>query len=381
MSRTGENIYKRKDGRWEGRYIKGRSQKKTCYGYIYGRTYREVKQRLTKIKAGQEVQHSIPPQEGENEILFSQIAREWLDRSRGNLKESSLVKYQNMLDGYLIPEFGNLSPDMIDRKLVNNYAEQLLRFGGKKRTGLSTKTVADSLSLLKNILNYAQDNGIKVNEIGVSRTFRRHQKPLRVFQESEYQRLCKYLKEHRCLINLGILLCLFTGIRVGELCALRWGDISIPDKTLYVHQTMQRLGIGGEEGAKTKILISDPKSDCSKRLIPLPKMLMDELIAMRQSPDSFFLTGSPAKFVEPRTMQNRFRAVLKACGIDHANFHALRHTFATRCVEIGFDVKSLSEILGHASVNITLNRYVHPTIEQKRRNMDKLDQMAEIIGL
>lgn len=381
MSRTGENIYKRKDGRWEGRYIKGRSQEKTYYGYIYGKTYREVKQRLTQIKAGQEVRRSISRQESENEILFSQIAQEWLNRSRSNLKESTLVKYQNMLNSYIIPEFGKLPPGIIDRKLVSNYTEQLLRFGGKKGTGLSTKTVSDSLSLLKNILNYAQDNGIKVNEIGVSRTFRRHQKPLRVFQESEYQRLCRYLKEHHCLINLGILLCLFTGIRVGELCALRWGDISIPDKTLYVHQTMQRLGIGEEDGARTKILISDPKSDCSKRLIPLPKVLMDELNTMHQPSENFFLTGSPTKFVEPRTMQNRFKAVLKVCGIDDANFHALRHTFATRCVEIGFDVKSLSEILGHASVNITLNRYVHPTMEQKRRNMDKLDQMTEIIVL
>lgn len=381
MSRTGENIYKRKDGRWEGRYIKGRSPDKTHYGYIYGGSYRDVKQRLTKLKAGQEVRRGFAaPQRGRDETTFSQVAGEWLGRSRGNFKESTLVKYQNMLDCYLLPEFGNTPLAIIDRNMVSDYAERLLRFGGRKKAGLSAKTVSDSLSLLKSIMNYAQDGGMKVNDIALSRTFHRHQKPLRVFHESEYQALCSYLKEHMCLGNLGILFCLFTGIRVGELCALRWGDISFPDKTLHVHQTMQRLSVRGGEGAKTKILISDPKSDCSRRLIPLPKVLTDELDAMRQPPDTFFLTGSPTRFVEPRTMQNRFKAVLKACGIADANFHALRHTFATRCVELGFDLKSLSEILGHASVNITLNRYVHPTLEQKRRNMDKLNQVAGNMG-
>ncbi len=382
MARTGENIYKRKDGRWEGRYIKGHSQEKTQYGYIYGRSYQDVKQRLIKLKAGQEVQHTLSFRgKSRNAPCFSQIAQEWLGRSQGNFKESTLVKYQNMLNGYILPKFGNITLDSIDRNMVCHYTEWLTTFGGRKKTGLSAKTVSDNLSLLKSILNYAQENGIKVNEISFPRSFHRHPKPLRVFQESEFRVLCGYLKDHMCPSNLGIMLCLFTGIRVGELCALCWGDISIPDKTLYVHRTMQRLGILGREGTKTKILISDPKSDCSRRLIPLPKVLIDELSVIRQPPDTFFLTGSPTKFTEPRTMQNRFKAVLKSCGIKDANFHALRHTFATRCVELGFDVKSLSEILGHANINITLNRYVHPTMEQKRKYMDKLDQMAGLMGL
>lgn len=382
MSRTGENIYKRKDGRWEGRYIKGRSPDKTYYGYIYGRTYRDVKQRLTTLKAGQEVRQSFAlAKRGGDEPTFSQLVEEWLGQSQGNWKESTLVKYQNMLDAYLIPEFGSTPLYMIDRNMVSHYAERMLAFGGKQKTGLSAKTVSDSLSLLKNILNYAQDGGMKVKDITFPRTFRSHPKPLRVFRESEHQVLCRYLKGHMCFSNLGILLCLFTGLRVGELCALRWGDISLSDRTLHVHQTMQRLGSRGKGGAKTKVLVSDPKSDCSRRFIPLPKVLVEELDALRQPPDTYFLTGSPTKFVEPRTMQNRFKVVLKACGIADANFHALRHTFATRCVELGFDLKSLSEILGHASVNITLNRYVHPTMEQKRRNMDKLDQMVGDAGV
>ena len=140
-------------------------------------------------------------------------------------------------------------------------------------------------------------------------------------------------------------------------------------------QRLQQLD-GGEK--KTKVVITTPKSECSIRTIPLPDSISQLLQKNRKGDETFFLTGMREKYVEPRTMENRFKKVLMKAGIDEANFHALRHTFATRCIELGFDIKSLSEILGHASVNITLNRYVHPSIELKQKNMNMLSDLFAV---
>ena len=128
---------------------------------------------------------------------------------------------------------------------------------------------------------------------------------------------------------------------------------------------------------KTKILIAEPKSQCSIREIPIAKTLKS-FLEPYQDKKGYVLTGKEEKFIEPRTMQNRYKAILKAYGISNANFHTLRHTFATRCIEVGFDVKSLSEILGHANVSITLNRYVHPSMDLKQKNMDKLSDLFAV---
>lgn len=168
-----------------------------------------------------------------------------------------------------------------------------------------------------------------------------------------------------------------TGIRIGELCALRWENIDIENKVLSVNKTLIRIqNTNTLIASKTKVIISAPKSKCSIRKIPLPDCIIPLLKAFAQKGDTFFLTGETERFVEPRTMQNRFKKYVSACNITDANFHALRHTFATRCIELGFEIKSLSEILGHANVNITLNRYVHSSFELKTLNMNRLSLPA-----
>lgn len=154
---------------------------------------------------------------------------------------------------------------------------------------------------------------------------------------------------------------------------MRWEDISLRERTLHVHQTMQRIQVDGEK--KTAIVVTTPKSPYSNRLIPIPASVMVVIEQSFPTRQGYVLTGSNAKSVEPRTMQNYFKRILKANDIEPVNFHALRHTFATRCVEVGFDVKSLSEILGHANVNITMNRYVHPTMKLKEANMERLSDL------
>ena len=154
--------------------------------------------------------------------------------------------------------------------------------------------------------------------------------------------------------------------------------MSFEEQTIHVHHTLQRLQNKSNDGTKTKIVITTPKSASSIRTIPIPDELLAILAAYQKSPTGFLLTNNEKEFVEPRTMQNQFKYLLKESGIEEVNFHVLRHTFATRCIEVGFDVKSLSEILGHASVNITMNRYVHPTLEMKKENMKKLAPFLDI---
>lgn len=380
MSRRGENIYKRKDGRWEGRYIKCRFDGKIKYGYVYAKTYKEVKGKLTGILENTAIsqiqnQHIIKPLSNDS---FATIADEWLDSLKLQLKESSIVKYTNILNGYLLPDFGKRRMSDITRDDIVLFSSKLLLSGGVKQKGLSPKTVTSIISVLKSILEYAS----RMKEYSVPDIrgicVKQSQKPMRILSVSEQNKLSRYLCEDLTLCNLGILLCLYTGLRVGEICALKWEDISFDEQYLYVHQTMQRLQNKDDNEMKTKILISSPKSDCSIRKIPLPNEIFRLLIEYKHPANTYFLTGNLYKYVEPRTMQNRFKAIIKKCNIEDANFHALRHTFATRCVELGFDIKSLSEILGHANVNMTLNRYVHPSMELKQKNMNMLSELFAV---
>lgn len=261
---------------------------------------------------------------------------------------------------------------------IESHCNFLLASGGKKGTGLSTKTVTDVLTIIRNVLKFAARKGMYVPCDGSAIQIKHTTKAMRVFSKTEQEQLCTYMLANSDPCNIGILVCLFTGLRVGEICALRWEDISFSEQTIHVHQTLQRVQNKSGNGSKTKIIVTTPKSTCSIRTIPIPDELVDVLSACRKSPLGYVLTNDESKFIEPRTMQNKFKKALKLSGIEPANFHATRHTFATRCIELGFDVKSLSEILGHATVNITMNRYVHPTLELKKQNMKKLSSLLAV---
>ena len=172
---------------------------------------------------------------------------------------------------------------------------------------------------------------------------------------------------------MGVFICLYTGIRIGELCALQWRDISFNEKVIVIGHTMQRLQNDDPNALnKTKIIITEPKSKASLRTIPLPDFVVHVIKPLAGLPSAYILSGECKTMIEPRTMQNKFKGYLDKGQISDANFHSLRHTFATRCIEAGFDIKTLSEILGHSSVKITLDRYVHSSMELKRSNMEKL---------
>lgn len=368
MPKQGKNIYLRKDGRWEGRYVKTRNNGKPKYGYVFGKTYEDAERKLIEASIT-----ALTPISG-TECSFDSLSREWLLLITPQLKASSVAKYTNMLNSYLLPKFGEEQIVNISRTDIVLTSRELLTSGGIKATGLAPKTVNSVLSLLKNILEYAaREKGIPIadtKDIFVKQP----QKPMRILSRTEQQRLSSYLCANLTPCNMGILLCLYTGLRIGEICALKWEDICISEQYLHVHQTMQRIQIKGETAKSTEIVILPPKSDCSIRKIPIPNEVLQLLQPVQKQNNAYLLTGMVHNYIEPRNMENRFKSVTKKCGIHDINFHALRHTFATRCVELGFDIKSLSEILGHASVNITLNRYVHPSMELKQKNMNMLSE-------
>lgn len=380
MPRKGENIYKRKDGRWEARYIKQRNTDgKALYGYVYAKSYKEV-----KIKLSKQLINPSPgiakPKNIQNDcgISFHAFAKEWYMSILPQVKESTGNKYDNILTSYIIPGLGDLPISDITPDVVEAHMNHLLITGGKKCTGLSPKTVSDVLSVIRNIMKYAYRVGITHYSNFGSIKIKQHPKEMRILSQEEQARLCQYICSDTNAYNLGILVSLFTGIRLGELCALRWEDISLEDQTIYIHQTLQRVQSKSGEFQKTKIIITPPKSMCSIRTIPIPECLVDILSKYKSVDIGYVLTNSDTHYIEPRTMQNRFKLALKQSSVISTNFHTLRHTFATRCIELGFDVKSLSEILGHASVNITMNRYVHPSFSLKKENMNRLSDLFSV---
>ena len=379
MGRQGDNIYKRKDGRWEGRYVKNHSDKKIQYGYIYAKSYSEVKEKLDIIKnrdlvsePSQAIFDFQPPTP-----TFEELSSEWLSAIKHKVKDSSYVKYRNLLNSYIIPAFSGKQVETILRQDISMLCITLSEKGGKRGTGLSPKTIKDTLSLIKNIYTFATtEKELEVADIkGLS--VKLPHNSIRVLSRPEQQRLENCLRVNLNHCNIGILLCLYSGLRIGEICALTWQDISPSEQILHVTKTMQRLQ-QPEGNKKTKIIISTPKSECSIRKIPLPENIYTLLQGNRKKDDAYVLTGSKDHFIEPRTLENCFKRILLKSDIKDATFHSLRHTFATRCIELGFDMKSLSEILGHASVNITLNRYVHPSMELKQKNMNLLSDLYAV---
>ena len=238
--------------------------------------------------------------------------------------------------------------------------------------GLSNKSVRDILSVVSAIFKYAENKGFNTNNLYFENLYpKSEKKQIKLLSADERIRLEKRIIKSKNPSEYGILLALYSGMRIGEICALKWENIDLKAGTISVCQTLQRLQDKENKG-ETKILITEPKSQSSKRIIPIPAFLSALLKQIKpKNPCAFFLTGDKY-FTEPRTLDNIFKKCLSDCDIQRINFHALRHTFATRCVEAGFDIKTLSEILGHSNVSTTLNLYAHPTLEHKRANMNKL---------
>ncbi|MDR1805544.1 MAG: site-specific integrase [Clostridium sp.] len=365
MPRRGENIRKRSDGRWEGRFIQRRDiDGKACYRSIYGKSYAEVKGKLAQRNDALKEERA-----GEKPAAFGDILQLWLEDRKIKLKRQSYAKYAGMIKRHLMDGLGDKHLSSLNATQINRHLEQ------KLREGLAVTTVRTLGFIAASALTFAAELGICPPPVGkFHRPSKCRAEPC-VFSVAEQRRLEEHLLGAVTPTGLGILLCLHTGLRIGELCGLRLEDIDILSATLHVRRTVCRLAKGG---GGTELTIGEPKSASSRRAIPLTPciaMLLDEQLRERRQKEgntAVFLPSPEGRYLDPRTLQYRFKKILRDCGLPERKFHALRHSFATRCVEAGVDVKSLSEILGHADVGTTLNIYVHSSMEQKRIQLDKL---------
>lgn len=363
----GENIFRRKDGRWEARYAKGYELSgKIKYGFCYGKTYREAKEKVTKCKAALVNGKPIPSTNSRHRFSF--YCDEWLRMRKPKVKESTYIKYDTALRKHIKPKLGGCFPMGMTTGLIDDFTEELLF-----EDELAPKTVHDVLVVLHGILKYTATfftGGFPAIEINYTKPGK---KEMRVLSREEQERFISYLLTDMDTCKFGLLLALFTGVRIGELCALQWGSISMKEKTIRIDATLHRLrDTDGTGSTRTRIVIGTPKSDTSIRTIPMTDYAAALCRKMNpESPAAYVLTGTEA-YMEPRTLQYKLEKYTRDCGLEGVHCHTLRHTFATRAVEVGFEIKSLSEILGHASTTITLDRYVHSSLELKRDNMSKL---------
>ena len=306
----------------------------------------------------------------ENRYNFRHYCDEWLKSRKDRVKASSYFRYKSMLERHIKPHLGSYLPMSINSDSVSAFRRTLLY-----EDKLSPRTVKGILLILGSILQYTAlkfPNGFQNIEIIYPKE---QKKERRVLSPDEQQIFTNYLRADMDECKFGILLALHTGLRIGELCALRWADISLYTRTLRVSATMQRLPCSEGKG-RTQICIGDPKSDSSFRTIPLSKSTVRLCIQAGTRPTTAYVLTGNDSYMEPRTLQYRMAKYTRDCKLIGVHFHTLRHTFATRCVEVGFDLKSLSEILGHASVSITMDCYVHSSIDLKRKHLDKLAKMG-----
>lgn len=317
--------------------------------------------------------------------VVSYFCDNWLSMNSSRLKRSSFVKYSGEIENHIKPFFGHRLPGEIAAEEIGVFSRMLL-----EEKKLSSGTVHSILILLHSILSYikkCQGEAFEEPEIVYPKAKKRS---ARVLSEKEELRLTRLLFQKMEPCEFGIYLALRTGMRIGEICALRWCDISLESSLIFVRHTVQRLPRergypkppDREElsarpcGIRTSLMLGTPKSDSSMRVIPLMQDV--EALCRRfphREPSAFILTGT-GQCMDPRKLQRRLEKCAAACGMEGVHFHTLRHTFATRCVEAGFDMKSLSEILGHSNVATTMNLYVHPNLELKRENMNRLKVMV-----
>lgn len=310
------------------------------------------------------------------DIKYDEWVKQWIQTKKEFIKEATYANYSTAIINQIIPALGELKVSDITEKKLQETVMYWLNNGRKDgKGGLAEKTVKDLVTIIKLSLKAAAKEKIIIPatiEIMYPKTEK--QKKLKVFSKENQIILAQSIYLDLKPKSAGILFCLHTGVRIGELCAVQWKDIDLENKTVTITKTAQRIFIQETDGTSyTKLIITTPKTKASNREIPLSATIYPILRKMQPNNQNAYLLTNTEKFLEPRTYRSFYDRFIKKLEIEHINFHGLRHTFATRLIESGADYKTVSELLGHASVMMTLNLYVHPQMEQKRKAVELIN--------
>lgn len=302
----------------------------------------------------------------ENFKNFDEIAALWKADKRQYVKRSTLAAYSLLLVNHLSPAFGkmqDITEDDIQKFIIKKLDE-----------GLSTKSVKDMLIVLKMVLKFGARHGLCIERnICIRFPTERTKEEIAVLSRNDEKKLIRYTEKSGSFKDLGIYICLSSGIRIGELCALTWNDIDLAKGLIMINKTIQRIYIADEGNRHTELVIGPPKTKDSIRAIPMTDRMKDILGRFKRMADGrcYILTGN-SKPTEPRTYRNYYRKVTEKLGVTHLKFHGLRHSFATRCIESNCDYKTVSVLLGHSDISTTMNLYVHPGMEQKQKCIEQM---------
>lgn len=376
MPRRGENIHKRTDGRWEGRYIKNRELNgRAHYASVYAKSYKEVKIKLRNahLSISEEKNNDLL----ETKITFQKVLAMWLDHNRLKLKGATIHKYQYLIETHIKPDLGSIYITEITSSTINVYLDSKLKKGRlNQKGGLSPSYIRTIAIIISSAIDFAVKERLRLpmkTEI-LKPVLIKHE--LVVLSIEEQFQLENFLLENLCHTCLGIYISLNTGLRIGEVCALMWKNVDLEQGIIYVRATTARV-LDDTIAKRNKWIIDVPKTRSSNRDIPISCKLKKILMTMKKTNVSPYVISDHEGFINPRTYEYRYHKILEQANIRNVNYHVLRHTFATRCIEAGVDVKSLSEILGHANVSITLDTYVHSSLELKRKQLEKVSTIIK----
>ncbi len=321
---------------------------------------------------------NILHEEKNSKYSFEDVLTIWMKINRIRLKKSTLAKYQNIIDKHLKKDLGSTPIYNLNSEIINEYLTQKKengRLDGKG--GLSSSYVKSMMLIINSCIQFASAEGFcKPLKSPIYKPLN-EKKELRILNYEEQQKLECFLLTDVTPTKIGVLLSLYSGLRIGEICALKWTDIDISNAVIYVKNTVSRIHNDPENSSNgSRLIIDSPKTPSSFRMIPISSKIIPILEKAKKNANYEYVVASSNSFVSPRTYEYRFHKILEDSNISHINYHAIRHTFATRCVEQGVDIKSLSEILGHSSVSITMNTYVHSSIELKRTQIEKISYVS-----
>ena len=295
-----------------------------------------------------------------------EIAEAWKEYKRPYVKQSTMAAYVLILENHVLPEFGD--NDSLHEHDVQAFVLK------KIERGLSVKSVKDILIVLKMVMKFGVKNAWMTHyEWDIKYPANNQPKELEVLSVANHKKILDYVQHNFTFMSLGIYISLSTGLRIGEICALKWSDINVADGTITVQRTIERIYMVEGEKKHTQLVINTPKTVNSCREIPISKELLAMVKPMKKVVNAdFYVLTNEDKPTEPRTYRNYYNRLMEKLEIPKLKYHGLRHSFATRCIEAGCDYKTVSVLLGHSNISTTLNLYVHPNMEQKKRCINKM---------